>query len=212
MTEAEKERFQELYPEYNEFFALTDLVQSQYTQESDYTKSSADFNLEEKTYKDLTDGSEGTDNNKSRFEDNNIYYVDLIKQMKKDNNSLVAGKQIPVVTIFRAAKRAIDEYLYKNMAFYNIMDKLCKAPSIVMGQQFQQEFTNELDEASLMSKEGELYLNGSIMDAMERIIGKDWKSKTRKYQSLNKEKVFSTSKPGQLILLDSLEYQTILDN
>ena len=33
-----------------------------------------------------------------------------------------------------------------------------------------------------------------------------------KYQSLNKEKVFSTSKPGQLILLDSLEYQTILDN
>lgn len=34
----------------------------------------------------------------------------------------------------------------------------------------------------------------------------------RKYQSLNKEKVFSTSKPGQLILLDSLQYQTILDN
>ena len=33
-----------------------------------------------------------------------------------------------------------------------------------------------------------------------------------KYQRLNSEKIFSTSKPGQLILLDSLEYQTILDN
>ena len=33
-----------------------------------------------------------------------------------------------------------------------------------------------------------------------------------KYQRLNSEKIFSTSKPGQLILLDSLEYQTILGN
>ena len=205
LTESEKQRFRKEYPQFDEFFELTELVQSQYTQESDYVsketketeeakktkKTPPDFNLEEKTYKDLTA------ENQNRFDNDNTMFLDIMTRVEQENSSLMPlrtqGVGSEIRNVMEYIIRALNKYMYSNMAFYNVMDKLCKAPSIVMGQQFQQEFTNELDDASLMNKEGELYLNGVLMDAMERIIGKGWKLKARKYQSLNRKTAITFS-------------------
>lgn len=129
------------------------------------------------------------------------------KKMAEDVRSYKEKKKKKMLSRMKATTKKVVEYTERfvlaHEALSGLVDVMSKSTGEMFGGRLQELTTDRIDEASYRFKERKEEVSNLLFDNIERIYGKNWKKKIRKYRK--KEKTGANLANGDEIILSQDE-------